>query len=64
MFIWLSPEHYPEYQKRAAAEPVKFCIAEFRKAVSTQSSVSRIELDVFADVTYSLWCHKSYAKRR
>lgn len=60
MFIWLSPEHYPEYQKKAPNQPVEFCIAEFRKEIMTPSAVSRIELDVFADVTYSLWCNNRF----
>lgn len=60
MFIWLSPEHYPKYQKEAVNKPVEFCIAEFRKILTLPCSVSRLELDVFADVTYSLWCNNSF----
>ncbi len=60
MFIWLSPEYYPDYQKTEPNKPVKFCISEFRKELKTPTSISRIELDVFADVTYSLWCNNTF----
>lgn len=60
MYIWLSPEKFPEYQKKEANTPVEFCIAEFRKDIKAPSSVARMEIDVFADVTYSFWLNGTF----